>query len=180
MNKNNPLSSVFSLRLPLHGLRSQLLDYLQKQSYPLYALVSRRPRPQWQLQRDDLEALPPGSLGQRLGRFLVTNDLNLMPGFENHDVFHTLLGYGLSAPEEVELQWCLVGNGKRSAYALAAAFVGAAFFPEYWGHLRRAYQRGKALRTFHHWYYEYLLRENLVELQNFLAGGELRPEHPVY
>lgn len=180
MNKNKPFSPTISLKLPLHSLRSQLLNFMQKQSYPLYALISRRPRPEWQMQRDDLEAFPPGSLGQRLGRFLIINDLHLMPGFENHDIFHILLGYGLSAPEEVELQWCLLGNGKRSAYALVAAVVGAAFFPECWGLLQRAFRRGKALRPFHHWYYEYLLRENLADLQHFLSGGELRSEQQVY
>lgn len=166
--------STLSVRLPLHGLRSQFLHFMYEKTFPLYARISTRPRPQWQLNRDDLLQLPPGSLGQRVGQFLGSNQLQLIPGFENHDVFHVLLEYGLSAPEEVELQWCLLGNGKRSIYAFLAAFTGAALFPEYWGRHRQAFRKGRQLRTFHHWYYEYLLRENLADLQHFLAGGELR------
>lgn len=168
--------SSLSVRLPLYGLRSQFLNYMSEKTYPIYAKISKRPRPQWQLTRDELLRLPPGSLGQRVGQFLSRNQLHLLPGFENHDVFHVMLEYGLSAPEEVELQWCLIGNGKRSSYALIAAFSGAALFPEYWRRFRQAFQRGRQLRTFHHWYYEYLLRENLADLQHFLAGGTLRKE----
>lgn len=172
--------STLSVRLPLYGLRSQFLHFMYEKTYPIYARISARSRPQWQLNRDDLLQLPPGSLGQRVGQFLTGNQLDLLPGFENHDVFHVMLEYGLTAPEEVELQWCLLGNGKRSVYAFLAAFTGAAFFPEYWGRLRRAFQKGRQLRTFHHWYYEYLLRENLLDLQHFLTGGELRAEGADY
>lgn len=172
--------STLSVRLPLYGLRSQFLHFMYEKTSPLYARISTRPRPQWQLNRNDLLQLPSGSLGQQVGHFLSSNQLQLIPGFENHDVFHVLLEYGLSAPEEVELQWCLLGNGKRSIYAFLAAFTGAALFPEYWDRHRQAFRKGRQLRTFHHWYYEYLLRENLADLQHFLAGGELRGEVSVY
>jgi hypothetical protein len=168
--------NTVSLKLPLYGLRSQFLHFMQTQTAPIYARLIRRGRPQWQVDRAELLQYPPGSIGQQLGYFLTGNDFHLMPGFENHDIFHVLLAYGLTAPEEVELQWCLIGNGKQSVYAYLAALVGAACFPEYWGRWRRAYQRGKSLRTFHHWYYEYLLQENLSDLQHFLRGGEMRAE----
>jgi ubiquinone biosynthesis protein Coq4 len=112
--------------------------------------------------------MPPASLGAQLGHFLQSNQLQLTPTFENHEVFHTLLGYDTSAPQEVALQWCLLGNGKRSAYAIMTALVGFIFFPEHWEEIRAAYRRGQQMRPFHHWYFEYLLRENLQELTAFL------------
>lgn len=164
-------STTLSFTLPLHGLRSRLLNWGFRISYPIYAKLWKRPRPAWQLGRDQLlMAYDPESLGFALGCFLNYRDLDLMPGFESHDVFHTLLGYGTSAPEEVMLQWCLLGNGKRSPYCFFAASIGALCFPEHWGLLRAAYQRGRQLRTFHHWYFEYLLQEDLTELRAFLNG----------
>ena len=162
--------SIIALRLPLYGLRSRFLHYMQTRTAPLYAHLTRRHRTRWQVDRTELLRYPPGSLGQRLGHFLTSHDLRLIPGFENHDVFHVLLDYGLTARAEIELQWCLLGNGKRSVYAFAAALAGAACFPENWGPFREAYRRGRKMRTFHHWYFEYLLQEDLSEMRRFLTG----------
>ncbi|MEM1215236.1 MAG: hypothetical protein AAGJ82_06105 [Bacteroidota bacterium] len=161
-----------TLQLPLHGLRSHLLLWGYRVTYPLYAKLHWRPRPVWQVRLPDLLRLPPGSLGYRLGQFLQQNALHLMPGFENHDVFHVLLDYRTSAPAEVAMQWCLLGNGKRSLYCFLCALTGAALFPEHWVALRKAYRRGRKMRRFHHWYFEYLLRENRAEMLAFLNYKE--------
>lgn len=172
--------SPIALRLPLHGLRSQFLHWAYSQSYPLYARIKRKQLPAWQLDREALLQFPPGSLGRHLGHFLETNGLNMIPGFENHDVFHVLLDYGLSAPEEVALQWCLIGNGKRSPFSFAAVWVGSLCFPEYWRWFRQAYQHGHSLRRFYHWYFEYLLQENLAVMRHFLEGGTLGAEEDIH
>ena len=165
-----------ALRLPLHGLRSQFLHWAYSQTYPIYARFKRQPRPAWQIDLKALLNYPPGTLGRRLGQFLQSNNLELIPSFENHDVFHVLMDYGLTAPEEVALQWSLFGNGKRSLFSFAAIFIGTVCFPEYWGWFRKAYRQGKTLRAFHHWYFEYLLQENLTSMRQFLAGKELSDE----
>lgn len=160
--------SSIAIRFPLHGLRSLILNWCYQKTYPLYGRLTHRGRPCWQVRQSALARMPPASLGAQLGYFLQSNQLQLMPGFENHDVFHTLLDYDTSAPQEVALQWCLIGNGKRSGYAIITALIGLLFFPEHWGQMRTAYQRGKQMRRFHHWYFEYLLSENLQELKAFL------------
>lgn len=165
-----------ALRLPLHGLRSQILHWAYAHSYPLYARCKGQPRPVWQIDKKTLLDYPPGSLGRSIGAFLQANELDFIPGFENHDVFHVLLNFGLTAPDEVALQWCLIGNGKRSVFSYTAAFAGSLFFPEHWGWFRQAFRHGRSLRRFYHWYFEYLLQENLAEMQAFLRGGAMRQE----
>lgn len=172
--------SPIALRLPLHGLRSQFLHWAYNQSYPLYARFKSERRPAWQLDRKALLQYPPGSLGRQLGNFLQTHDLQMIPCFENHDVFHVLLDYGLSAPEEVVLQWCLIGNGKRSIFSFTAVLVGSLCFPEYWRWFRQAYRHGRSLRRFYHWYFEYLLQENMAVMRNFLAGGARCEEEDIH
>ncbi|PSR13837.1 MAG: hypothetical protein DA408_12030 [Bacteroidetes bacterium] len=178
LNRDLPHPPTVILQLPLHSLRGRLLNRAYELTYPVYAHFTRRGQPAWQIAQAELVRLPPGSLGRQLGYFLQAYDLQLMPGFERHDVFHTLLGYDTTAPAEVQLQWCLLGNGKRSVYSLISALGGALFFPEHWGDLRRAYRRGQSLRPFHHWYFEYLLRENLADLRDFLAGKPVSPNLP--
>jgi hypothetical protein len=169
-----------ALRLPLHGLRSRFLHWAYSWSYPVYARLQPKPRAVWQVSKEMLLECPPGSLGRYLGQFLQEGQLEMIPGFENHDVFHVLLDVGVSAPEEVVLQWCLIGNGKRSPFSLAAVAVGSLCFPEYWYHFRQAYRRGRSLRRFYHWYFEYLLQENLADMRRFLAGGLMVEEEAHY
>ncbi len=168
--------NALSIRFPLYGLRSWFMQWANQKSYPIYSLITGRHQCRWSVSRQDLLAYPPASLGKNLGHFLTENQLELLPGFENHDVFHVLLGIGLSAPEEVVLQCCLIGNGKRSSYALVAGLTGVLFFPEHWTIFHQAYRRGRALRKFHHWHYRHLLRENLTDLRHFLEGGCIRGE----
>ncbi|MEL7221910.1 MAG: hypothetical protein AAGJ93_11365 [Bacteroidota bacterium] len=160
--------SSITIRLPLHGLRSAFVNWCYRSTHPIYGQLTRRGKPAWQLNVSEFKRMPPASLGAALGNFLQSNQLQLMPGFENHDIFHILLDYDTSAPQEVALQWCLLGNGKRSAYAILTALIGFFIFPEHWGLLRSAYKRGQRMRSFHHWYFEYLLREDLAKLQAFL------------
>lgn len=164
------MSTSFVLRLPLHGLRSRFVNWCFTVSFPIYAKLMKQPRPSWQVCKADLIAHPPGSLGRAMGHFLQEHGFELLPGFENHDVCHTLLAYGTNAPDEVMMQWCLYGNGKRTLYTVVAAFFGGLLFPEHWGAFRHAYRRGQKLRPFHHWYFEYLLRENTYHLRAFLDG----------
>ncbi|MEZ4987510.1 MAG: hypothetical protein R2795_21100 [Saprospiraceae bacterium] len=157
-----------TLALPLFGLRSALLEKGFELAYPAYAALTRRPIRRWQTSREKMLQYSAGSLGRTLGVFLHQYGFNPMPGFENHDVFHVLLGYGPSATEEASMQWCLIGNGKRSAFAWLAALAGAALFPEHWGNFHAAYLRGRRMRRFHHWQFEYLLQENLLEMRHFI------------
>ncbi len=158
------------LRLPLYGWRSIILQWGFQQSYPIYARLWKRNRPAWQVNRAALLTFTPGTLGHALGRFLQANELELLATFEGHDTCHTLLAFGTSAPEEVMLQWALFGNGKRTPYCLFAILLGSSLFPEHWRNFQNAYRLGAGLRPFHHWYFEYLLQEDLEELRAFLLG----------
>lgn len=154
---------------PLFRLREGLMVYLVEWTYPLYTKWFKRGRPAWQKTLTDLWSYPEGSLGKALGVFLHSNQLALIPQLENHDVFHVLLDYEAHVIAEAQMQFCLIGNGKRSLYAIGTASVAALVFPECWGVFRQAFRRGKTLRKLHKWYFEYLLDEPLIELQFFIA-----------
>ncbi|NET35476.1 MAG: hypothetical protein F6K19_26205 [Cyanothece sp. SIO1E1] len=112
---------------------------------------------------------PEGSLGKCLGEFLLENNLDLIPKLENHDVFHVLLDYAPDVIAEAQMQFCLLGNGKRSPYAFGTATIALIAFPEFWTSFKEAYHRGKNLRPVHRWYFEYLLDEPLGEMKSFIA-----------
>lgn len=163
---------------PSLRLREQLMIWLVGKTQPFYERWFRRRRPAWQQSIDSLLRCDPGSLGRCLGVFLTANAISLAPRFEDHEVFHVLLEYDTTVPEEAEMQFCLLGNGKRSLYVLGTCAVAWLAFPEYWSRFRGAFSRGQALRRFHHWYFEYLLDEPVTELRAFIRreGMDVYPK----
>jgi hypothetical protein len=141
---------------------------LVKLTHPVYERWFRRHRPAWQQTTAGLLQYDTGSLGRALGVFLEANDISLIPRFENHDVFHVILEYDTTVSGESEMQFCLLGSGKRSLYVMGTCAIAWLAFPEYWSRFRKAFRRGKRLRPFHHWYFEYLLNEPLAELRAFI------------
>lgn len=151
-------------------LRERCMIFLVGITHPVYMKLFRRHRPAWQQDRGSLKYYEAGSLGRALAYFLNKHDMDLIPCFENHDVFHVLLDYAPAVTAESEMQFCLLGNGKRSLFVLGICAIAWLAFPEYWSDFRRAFRRGKELRRFHHWYFEYLLNEPLEDLKKFIEG----------
>lgn len=154
-------------------LRERCMIFLVGITYPVYVRLFRRHRPAWQQDQRSLRYYESGSLGRALGFFLAENDMELMPYLENHDVFHVLLNYDATVLAESEMQFCLLGNGKRSLFVLGTCAIAWLAFPEYWSAFRRAFRRGKQLRRFYHWYFEYLLNESLEDLKQFIEGEKM-------
>ena len=167
MKINGTLS--YSLRL-----RERCMIWLVAITFPVYERVFRRHSPTWQQDRSSLMYYEPDSLGRALGYFLTEHEMELIPRSENHDVFHVLLNYGTTVLAESEMQFCLLGNGKRSLFVLGTCAIAWLAFPEYWSAFRAAWRRGKRLRRFYHWYFEYLLNEPLEELRKFIRGEQTK------
>ncbi|WP_170110584.1 hypothetical protein [Flavilitoribacter nigricans] len=154
-------------------LRERLMIWLVGITHPVYERWFRRRRPAWQHTTARLLRYEAGSLGRALGIFLTDNRISLIPRFEDHDVFHVLLEYDTTVAGESEMQFCLLGSGKRSLYVMGTCAIAWLAFPEYWPRFRTAYRRGRGLRRFHHWYFEYLLGEPLEEMRAFIRGEKL-------
>jgi hypothetical protein len=130
------------------GLRQLLLTGLFNLSHGIYARMAKSDQAPWDETTESLLARPPGSLGRALGEHLRDGGFALLPRLEDHDVFHVVLGIGTSAEEEVELQWVLAGNGKRSLYCLGVLLMGSLVFPERLGRFLECWRRGAGLEPF--------------------------------
>lgn len=182
MTYKNPV-----ITLPLFRFRAWLMIRIVEWSGPIYCKIrmrlsvirsrlgrsARPPVAYWHHRKSTLVHYKQGSLGEALYSFLLANDFELLPGAETHDVFHVLLGYGTTAVEEVCLQCCLYGSGKRSFYLLGAVCFGVLIFPEYWSLFQKAYQRGRGMVNFSKWSFEYLLHEP-IDLLQALASESIK------
>lgn len=91
----------------------------------------------------DMRDLPVHTVGFELAQMLDQHQLELIPKFEEHDLKHLILGYGMSTEEELGMQAYLLGNGSRKASCIL--FLSSALLlPGLWKYLYLEYKKGQS------------------------------------
>lgn len=103
----------------------------------------------WNIEVSKLLRYPKDSLGQGLGLFITKHNFELQDKLESHDVYHVLTNTGITVPEEVSMQFYLLGNGKRSLYLFSVVLLGLLLYPDYFKTFKNTYNRGKKALQFH-------------------------------
>ncbi|MFT6246408.1 MAG: hypothetical protein ACJA0U_003233 [Salibacteraceae bacterium] len=91
---------------------------------------------------NELRSLPLSSIGNDIAKMLDERNLSLIPNFENHDLKHLILGYGMTSQDEIRMQAYLIGNGNSSIYSMLF-FSSGLLFPSEWKEYREDYRKGK-------------------------------------
>lgn len=141
----------------LKNLRSQLLIALVEKTKHAYIRLTNKKRKSWGITLVDLQAYPKNTLGKDLGNFLRREKLDLIAGLESHDVYHLLLDYSTAVEEEAQMQFFLLGNGKKSLYAIGTSLVAFLTIPDQWLAFWSAYNRGSQSEKVHLWDFQLLL-----------------------
>lgn len=151
--------------------RKQFIAWLFAKSGKLYGnlFVNRKP---WGIKKAELADYPEHSFGKHLGNFLYENNFELIPKGERHDAYHTLTGYNTKVEDEIALQYLCIGNGKRSLYAIGAAFVGSIVLPEYYEYYFKSFRIGKNANAFYHYNYKKLLQISIHDLRAAIFSKE--------
>ena len=175
-----------NLSLPTGGLRQTLALCLLRRLQTVYTSIRRMGMPSWQksnswkrFQQKDLEAFPFYTLGGALFHYLQNNPSSLIRDFEDHDVFHVLFDFPTHMLGEVQLQFFLLGMGKRSLPTCFTIIVGAGLFPEWWSHMKEAFQKGKTATNCTHWPFEHLLEEPLESIR-YQIFKQAFPNHLIF
>ncbi|WP_438710058.1 hypothetical protein ACSTS3_12260 [Aquimarina muelleri] len=145
-------------------MRAFILETIYNWSKKPYQKWFKKQAP-WDISVKALIQFPKESLGFHLGCFLLMYDFSPQPKLENHDVFHVLTNTGISVPEEISMQYYLLGNGKRTLYLIFVIFLGTLLYPDKINLFKNAYLKGKAAYTFHHLDYKKLLHQPIYKLQ---------------
>ena len=130
-------------------MRAIILEKLYEWSKVPYQKFMKKNEP-WAVDLPDLMHYQPTSLGFHLASFLLKHNFEIQPKLEDHDVFHVLTGTGITVPEEISMQYYLLGNGKRSLYQYAVIVLGTILFPDHIKLFLRAFRRGKSALVFYH------------------------------
>lgn len=145
-------------------MRAIFLEKLYEWSLmPYQALKKNEP---WALEIEDLLQYPNPTLGYQMGHFLLHHNFTLQEKLENHDVFHVLTGTGITVPEEISMQFYLLGNGKRSMYLFSVIFLGALLYPDKLPMFFVKYRRGKTSLPFHQIDFFKLLNQPIARIKD--------------
>lgn len=150
-------------------LRILFFIFLYQKSMPIYRIFIKRKRPAWKVTLEQLQQYPDNTLGFHYAQFINENNFDPMANFENHDAMHILLDYSTEMESESAMQFCLLGNGKRSFYLFSMVFMSCIFFPEHLRKFHQAYRRGKTLNQFYDWDFEKLLCTPVTKIKNSLT-----------
>ena len=145
-------------------IREIILVFLtHKIALPMIKLV-RTPNT-FTYNKDDLQALPAGTLGNDLFIFLKQRKLPLLKHYVRHDLKHVLLGYDTTEEGEASLQTFMLGNGRISFPVLATVTYSFITMPEYWSKMKDAFLQGKKSNPIHAWKWNEILKETTDELR---------------
>lgn len=144
-------------------MRAIVLEKLYEWSLIPYQSLKKNTA--WDLEIDDLLRFPKHTLGYEMGSFLSRNNFDLQEKLESHDVFHVLTDTGISVPEEISMQFYLMGNGKRSAYLFSVVIIGTLLFPDYLKLFRATYRRGKAALPFYQLDFQKLVHQPIERIK---------------
>lgn len=120
----------------------------------------------WPVTIPQLIRYPEDTLGFHLGCFLLRYNFELQPKLEDHDIIHVLTNTGVSVPEEIGMQYYLLGNGKRSAYLFLVIGIGTLFYGSHLKSFYKYYQRGKKAHQFYDLAFDKMLAQPIRNIQN--------------
>ena len=152
------------MTFPLSHTRKKLITQLFHWTMVLYCTFKKKAA--WGITTAQLLQMPSHSLGYHLGHLLDKNGIELLPKVERHDAYHLVTGYGTSVEDEIALQYCCFGNGKRTPYLFGVLLLGTFLLPDFISNYIKAYQLGRDANSFHHLDYKKLLSVNYEKFRN--------------
>jgi hypothetical protein len=129
-------------------MRDLLIEKMYEITKKPYQKFFKKGTP-WNITPSELIQYNQESLGFHLGCFLLKYNFQMQPKLEDHDVIHVLTNTSVSVPEEIAMQYFLLGNGKKSAYLFMVIAIGTVFYPTQIKQFVKNYHRGKAAHRIH-------------------------------
>lgn len=120
----------------------------------------------WDVTISDCINLPEESLGFHLGCFLLKYNLEPQPRLEEHDIYHVLTNTGILVTDEINMQFYLLGNGKKLPFVFMVIATGLVFYPFRIKTYLESYRKGKQAHQFYHLDFLKMLPISLENIQS--------------
>jgi ubiquinone biosynthesis protein Coq4 len=146
-------------------MKEKIIEYFYRVIKIPYEFLFKNNK-EWHIKKEEFLLFPKNSIGYQLGQFLKTNNLEVQPNLEEHDVYHTLTNIGITVKNEIELQYFLLGNGKKSPFVFIVIITGFLFYPTDYKHFKTFYTKGKKAHQLYHLQFKNLLSISLAEFKS--------------
>ncbi len=146
-------------------MKEKIIELLYKTIKGPYQLFFKKSTA-WPIDITGLLHFPEKSLGYELGNFLVQNHFDIQPSLEEHDVYHVLTKTGTTVKDEIDMQFYLLGNGKRSPFVFIVITNGLLFYPFAINHFKERYQKGRDAHPFYDLDFYKMLPLPMTSIQN--------------
>jgi hypothetical protein len=145
-------------------MRDLLIEKMYEITKKPYQKFFKKGTP-WNITPSELIQYNQDSLGFHLGCFLLKYNFQMQPKLEDHDVIHVLTNTSVSVPDEIAMQFFLLGNGKKSAYLFMVITIGTIFYPTQIKQFIKSYNRGKSAHRIHDLDFQKMLLVPLKTIQ---------------
>lgn len=113
---------------------------------------------------EQMRNLPKHTIGSDIAEMLDKKNLKIIPKYEDHDLKHLILGYGMSPIDELRMQAYLFGNGNYSLTCIL--FLSSALLlPHSWKKLYTDFKIGKQSQNILHLKLKDCLEENTESIK---------------
>lgn len=153
------------------AVRVRILVFLTHAAALPFLKMIRKPNP-FPCSPKELGEMPKGIVGRDLADFMVAKNINLLPGYERHDMKHFLLGFDTTEEGEICMQCFMLGNGRISFPVLITVIFGIIFTPEYHRKMKQSYYEGKNATVIHDWDWFALLPQETNYVRNKIFKTE--------
>ena len=146
-------------------MKDKIIEILYKIIKVPYTYFLKKNEP-WGITINSFLEYETDTLGNDVGMFLKANNYNVQDGLEEHDVYHILTNIGTTVKEEVDLQFYLLGNGKKSLFVFIVIITGILFYPRHYKSFINYYKKGKDAYQFYDLNFLKLLRQPTYIIQS--------------
>lgn len=146
-------------------MKDKIIEFMYRTIKIPYSIFFKNNEP-WGVTVGSLLENETGSLGYDLGQFLAKNNYQVQDSLEEHDVFHVLTKIGTSVKEEVDMQFYLLGNGKKSPFVFLVIATGVLFYPNHYKSFISCYKRGKMAHQFYDLDFFKILHQPTTSIQS--------------
>ena len=146
-------------------MKDTVIEFMYKTIKIPYSYFFKNNEP-WGVTVSSLLQNETGTLGHDLGQFLSINNYQVQDSLEEHDVFHVLTKIGTTVKEEIDMQFYLSGNGKKSSFGFIVISTGIFFYPNHYKSFIHCYKRGKNAYQFYDLDFHKLLHQPTSIIQS--------------
>lgn len=146
-------------------MKEQIIETLYKSIKKPYQMAFKKTVDAWNVSISEFLQYDENSLGFHLGCFLLKYNFQVQPQLEEHDVYHVLTNTGITVKDEIDMQFYLFGNGKRSPFVLIVLLTGILFYPFEYKSFINSYRKGKNANQFYHLNFLKMLHIPLKDIQ---------------